>query len=64
MDRHFIKGKIELRQITTPFVPTRQQLVDVFTKELSSTMFDFMVSKLGMHMYAPAWGGVLENVDF
>ena len=55
MNQHFIKEKIEVRKVTTPFVTTGKQLADVLTKGLSSTTFDFTVSKLGMHdMYALA----------
>lgn len=55
VDQHFIKEKIEVRKVTTPFVTTGKQLADVLTKGLSSTTFDFTVSKLGMHdMYALA----------
>ena len=49
VDQYFIEEKIEAWEITTPLVPIGQQLADVLTKVLSSTMFDFMVSKLGMH---------------
>lgn len=49
VDQYFIEEKIEAWEITTPLVPIGQQLADVLTKVLSSTMFDFMVSNLGMH---------------
>jgi len=63
VDWHFIKEKIEAGQITTPFVSTKQQLKDIFTKGLPFNTFDPIVSMLGMHnLYAPAWGEVLETV--
>ena len=34
MDRHFIKEKIESGHIVTPFVSTKQKLVNVLTKGL------------------------------
>ena len=54
IDRHFIKEKIEEGQVCMPFVPSKQQIVDILTKGLSKTNFDFLVSKLGMiDIYAP-----------
>ena len=61
VDRHFIKEKIESRQITTPYVTTNQQLADILTKWVTVAVFEDLVSKLGMSdIYSPAWGGVLE----
>lgn len=55
VDRHFIKEKIKSRQISTSFVTTKHQLADIFTKGISRTMFDSIVSKLGMHdIFTPA----------
>lgn len=40
---HVMEGTIELR-----FVPTDQQLADIFTKPLYETTFSKLVNKLGM----------------
>ena len=37
-----------------PFVPSMQQIVDIFTKGLFITSFELFISKLGMiDIYAP-----------
>ena len=61
IDRHFIKEKLESGLICTPYVSTHYQLADVLTKGLCSSVFQSIISKLGMeNIYSPAWGGVLE----
>ena len=37
VDKHFIKEKIEIGQIVTPFVSTKQQLADVYTRVINNT---------------------------
>lgn len=55
IDRHFIKEKLESELICTPYVSTHGQLEDVLTKGLSSSVFENIVSKLGMkNTYSPA----------
>lgn len=46
IDRHFTKGKIESGLICTPYVSTQDQLADVFTKGLSNSGFQIIISKL------------------
>lgn len=54
VDRNFIKKKLQTRQICIPFVNIEDQLVDVFTKDLCSPGFNYIVGKLGMHnIYIP-----------
>ena len=40
---HVMKGDVELH-----FMPTENQLADLFTKPLDESRFNFLVSKLGM----------------
>ena len=52
--RHFIKEKPESGLICTPYVSTQSQLAHVLTKGLSSSVFESVVSKLGMeNTYSP-----------
>ena len=54
IDRHFIKEKIDCRAICMPFVPSTQQIANIFTKGLFKTSFELFISKLGMiDIYAP-----------
>lgn len=54
IDRHFIKEKLEAGIISFPFVKSEDQLADVLTKAVASTvLFDSLI-KLGMcDIYAP-----------
>lgn len=55
VDRHFIKEKLMSEQICIPYVPSQNQLTDVFTKGLPTTIFQSLVHKLGMcSIYIPA----------
>ena len=48
VDRHFIKDKLNIGLICTPFVSSSDQRVDIFTKGLFKPAYDKLVSKLGM----------------
>ncbi|KAI3492948.1 hypothetical protein L1887_42386 [Cichorium endivia] len=45
---HFIKDQILQGNIELYFIPTEEQVDDVFTKELDSTKFHNFLEKLGM----------------
>ena len=46
---HVMKGDIELH-----FIPTDEQLADIFTKPLDETRFKYLISMLGMLNLDPA----------
>nr|KYP58776.1 Copia protein [Cajanus cajan] len=48
IDKHFIKEKLDSGLIVTTHVPTRLQVVDVFTKGLPTSRFQELIGKLGM----------------
>ena len=53
-----IKEKIDYGAICMPFVPSTQQIADIFTKGLFRTSFELFISKLGMiDIYAQLEGG-------
>ncbi|MGI4673442.1 Ty1/Copia family ribonuclease HI, partial [Klebsiella pneumoniae] len=45
---HFIREHVEEGDIELHFVPTEQQLADIFTKPLSEATFTRLVNELGM----------------
>ncbi|RVW30369.1 Retrovirus-related Pol polyprotein from transposon TNT 1-94 [Vitis vinifera] len=55
IDRHFIKEKLEEEVMCMSYVPSEDQLVDILTKGLNSSMFHDLVFKLGMeNIYSSA----------
>lgn len=55
VDRHFIKEKLSTGVICTPYVKNENQLVDILTKGVTSTMFNSALNKLGVcNIYAPS----------
>ncbi|RVW17578.1 Retrovirus-related Pol polyprotein from transposon RE1 [Vitis vinifera] len=54
MDRHFIKEKIEKGIICMTYIPTREQLANIFTKGLQKSSFEDFIGKLDMiNIYDP-----------
>lgn len=49
VDSHCIKEKLQTKQICIPFVMTKDQLANVFTKGLCSPSFSKIICKLGTH---------------
>ena len=45
---HFIRDHVMKGDIEIYFIPTDDQLADIFTKPLDETRFKFLISKLGM----------------
>jgi hypothetical protein len=63
---HFIKEKHQEGIICTPYVKTGEQLEDMLTKGVSSSILHSALSKMGMRdIYASTWGEVLkmETID-
>ncbi|XP_028052879.1 uncharacterized protein LOC114257322 [Camellia sinensis] len=46
VDCHFIREKVARRQFFLKYVPSLDQLADIFTKSLSTARFSFLTSKL------------------
>ena len=45
---HFIRDHVMNGNVEVYFIPTENQLADIFTKPLDEARFRFLVSKLGM----------------
>jgi hypothetical protein len=62
VDCHFIREKIQAKEIETPFVKSEDQLADVFTKGLSHKTFENIICKLGLYdIYTPSLRGSVEK---
>ena len=54
VDCHFIREKIASGCITTSFVNSSDQLIDIFTKSLRGPRIQFICNKFGAYdLYAP-----------
>uniref|UniRef100_A0A2N9E974 Uncharacterized protein n=1 Tax=Fagus sylvatica TaxID=28930 RepID=A0A2N9E974_FAGSY len=55
VDCHFVRSKVESKDIIIPFVPSGSQLADIITKALSKNAIDSICNKLGViDIYSPA----------
>ena len=55
VDKHFIKEKLESGLICMPYIPTAEQIADIFTKGLHKKQFDVLMGKLTMEdIFKPA----------
>ena len=48
IDQHFIKEKLEDGVSCMSYVPPKEQVADIFTKELAKPVFESCTSKLGL----------------
>jgi hypothetical protein len=48
IDQHFIRQKIEDKEVEPAYIPTADQVADLFTKGLTSVKFWFLKGKLSM----------------
>jgi hypothetical protein len=63
IDWYFIKDKLDECIVCMPFVGTKEQIADVFTKGLSITDFSNVISKMSViNIYVSSWGGVLNII--
>jgi hypothetical protein len=61
VDCHFIREKIQEKEIETPFVKSQDQLADIFTKGLEPRPFKENTNKLGLiDIYNPNLRGSVE----
>jgi hypothetical protein len=64
VDRHFIREKVQSKEIKIPYVKSGEQLADIFTKGLDPRSFGENSSKLGMSdIYTLNLIGVLKIIS-
>lgn len=61
IDCHFTRDKVLEGLIQLAYLPTGEQLADVFTKIIPSAQFQLLLSKLGMSPTLPSLRGGNEN---
>jgi histone deacetylase 1/2 len=59
VDYHFVRDRVAKKEIQIRFVPSRDQLADVFTKPLPVASFTAFRFKLRVDPPPSAWGGIL-----
>jgi hypothetical protein len=57
VDMHFIREKVTNKDVCLKFISTIDQIVDIFTKGLSSTRFNFLKAKLMVCIPPSVLGG-------
>lgn len=60
VNRTFIKEQFDNGIITLPFIHSKDQLVDIFTKALNGQIFRNFLRKINWRLYYSTLGGVLE----
>jgi hypothetical protein len=62
LDCHFIREKVQSKEIETPFVKSEDQLADIFIKGLRVNTFNNISNKLGLYdLYHPSLRGSVEK---
>ena len=55
IDQHFMKEKLDQHVICLFFIKSSEQLVAIYTKGLSTSVFIFICNKMGLHdIFAPS----------
>ncbi|CAL8996825.1 unnamed protein product [Prunus brigantina] len=64
IDCHLVREKIQEGMIRTAYIRTSDQPADIFTKPLSSTQFEVLLSKLGViNIHSNLRGSVKEDIS-
>ncbi|KAJ4771955.1 Copia protein [Rhynchospora pubera] len=62
VDCHFIREKVQAKEIETPYVGSKDQLADVFTKALDKGSFQKIIDKFGsINIFDPNLRGSIEK---
>ena len=62
VDCHYIREKVQAKEIEVPYVKSQDQLADIFTKGLMPRSFCGIINKLGLiDIYSPSLRGSVEK---
>ncbi|CAN1189995.1 Retrovirus-related Pol polyprotein from transposon TNT 1-94 [Linum perenne] len=62
IDCHVIRERVKSGLVSLHYVPSDENLADIFTKGLSVQRFEWILLKLGVYdIYSPACGGISEK---
>jgi phage/plasmid-associated DNA primase len=62
IDCHYIREKIQSKEIETPYIPSQNQLADIFTKSLTKFQFQNILFHLGsFNIYEPNLRGSVKQ---
>jgi hypothetical protein len=62
VDCHFVREKVQSKEIKTPFVKSENQLADILTKGLNVKAFENISCKLGLYnLYNPSLRGSVKK---
>ncbi|XP_048232350.1 uncharacterized mitochondrial protein AtMg00810-like [Ricinus communis] len=62
VDCHFIREKVQKREIETPYIKSQDQLADIFTKGLDKQNHQSILSKMGsINLYEPSLRGSVKE---
>ena len=62
VDCHYIREKVQAKEIEVPYVKSQDQLADIFTKGLMPKAFNEILGKLGLiDIYSPSLRGSVDN---
>jgi len=65
IDYHFIREKVSAGHLQRQYLPTTQQIEDVFTKALAKDSFATFRYKLGVYPYSlPTLKGGVKNQEY
>ena len=64
IDMHFIRNKVLASELTIHYVPSEEQIADIMTKPLSFVRFNYLMSKLNIHLCPLSLRGAVRAAHY
>lgn len=64
IDMHFIRNKVFVRELKIHYVPSDEQIADIMIKPLSFVKFNYLRSKLNVHLCPFSFRGVVKLAHY